>query len=310
MATLGTATTPVHVQKLLRQADEVVFCFDGDAAGPQAAWRALEVSLPLARRRASRSASCSCPRATIPTATCARTASEAFERELGAGAAAVGVPARRAARASTSQRPRAARAVQVSAKPLVQQLAAPVLRMQLVQRARAAGADRAGRCRAAARRARGAAVPRRRRRAGAPDRAPIPRPERAATCCAACSPTPALAAELDVELLDPSMPEAHALRAHRGGPRAAARRRAAACWSSRFHGTRVRAARAAARRPRRWRRTSTPRSAGARVPPGRSSRCASRRKHREMRVRSRGRLGAQSGVERADSIASSKSCAS
>jgi DNA primase len=48
VATLGTATTPVHVAKLLRLADAVVFCFDGDAAGRKAAWRALEVSLPLA----------------------------------------------------------------------------------------------------------------------------------------------------------------------------------------------------------------------------------------------------------------------
>ncbi|HEX7053560.1 MAG TPA: DNA primase [Burkholderiales bacterium] len=48
VATLGTATTPFHVAKLLRLADEVVFCFDGDAAGRKAAWRALEVSLPLA----------------------------------------------------------------------------------------------------------------------------------------------------------------------------------------------------------------------------------------------------------------------
>jgi DNA primase len=48
VATLGTATTPVHVSKLLRLADEIVFCFDGDAAGRKAAWRALEVSLPLA----------------------------------------------------------------------------------------------------------------------------------------------------------------------------------------------------------------------------------------------------------------------
>jgi DNA primase len=46
VATLGTATSPVHVQKLLRQSDEVVFCFDGDAAGRKAAWHALEVSLP------------------------------------------------------------------------------------------------------------------------------------------------------------------------------------------------------------------------------------------------------------------------
>jgi len=48
VATLGTATTPVHVSKLLRLTDEIVFCFDGDAAGRKAAWRALEVSLPLA----------------------------------------------------------------------------------------------------------------------------------------------------------------------------------------------------------------------------------------------------------------------
>ena len=46
VATLGTATTPVHVQKLLRQADEIVFSFDGDAAGRKAAWHALEVCLP------------------------------------------------------------------------------------------------------------------------------------------------------------------------------------------------------------------------------------------------------------------------
>ena len=45
VATLGTATTPTHVQKLLRQVEEVVFCFDGDDAGRRAAWRALENSL-------------------------------------------------------------------------------------------------------------------------------------------------------------------------------------------------------------------------------------------------------------------------
>ncbi len=47
VATLGTATTPVHVQKLLRQTDEIVYCFDGDKAGRRAAWRALENSLAL-----------------------------------------------------------------------------------------------------------------------------------------------------------------------------------------------------------------------------------------------------------------------
>ena len=45
VATLGTATTPIHVQKLLRVADEIIFCFDGDVAGRRAAWRALENGL-------------------------------------------------------------------------------------------------------------------------------------------------------------------------------------------------------------------------------------------------------------------------
>ena len=47
VATLGTATTPLHVQKLLRHTDEIVFCFDGDKAGQKAAWRALEQSLAV-----------------------------------------------------------------------------------------------------------------------------------------------------------------------------------------------------------------------------------------------------------------------
>ena len=46
VATLGTATTPQHVAKLLRLVERVVFAFDGDAAGRRAAWRALESCLP------------------------------------------------------------------------------------------------------------------------------------------------------------------------------------------------------------------------------------------------------------------------
>ena len=49
VATLGTATTPMHIQKLMRAADRVVFSFDGDSAGRKAAWRALQVCLPLLR---------------------------------------------------------------------------------------------------------------------------------------------------------------------------------------------------------------------------------------------------------------------
>jgi DNA primase len=49
VATLGTAITSDQAMRLLRLANEVVFAFDGDAAGRKAAWRALENSLPQAR---------------------------------------------------------------------------------------------------------------------------------------------------------------------------------------------------------------------------------------------------------------------
>jgi DNA primase len=48
VATLGTACTADHVQKLFRFTDSVVFSFDGDAAGRRAAGRALEAALPHA----------------------------------------------------------------------------------------------------------------------------------------------------------------------------------------------------------------------------------------------------------------------
>jgi DNA primase len=47
VATLGTACTPTHVQKLLRQTDQVIFSFDGDSAGRRAARRALDACMPL-----------------------------------------------------------------------------------------------------------------------------------------------------------------------------------------------------------------------------------------------------------------------
>jgi len=48
VATLGTATTPEHLNQLLKLAPDIVFCFDGDRAGRAAAWKALETALPLA----------------------------------------------------------------------------------------------------------------------------------------------------------------------------------------------------------------------------------------------------------------------
>ncbi len=49
VATLGTATTQEHLNKIFRITSELVFCFDGDPAGRTAAWRALENALPWAR---------------------------------------------------------------------------------------------------------------------------------------------------------------------------------------------------------------------------------------------------------------------
>jgi DNA primase len=46
VATLGTATSTYHIQLLSKYTQQLIFCFDGDAAGKQAAWRALENSLP------------------------------------------------------------------------------------------------------------------------------------------------------------------------------------------------------------------------------------------------------------------------
>lgn len=47
MATLGTATTANHLQRLFRYTSDIIFCFDGDQAGRTAAWRALQATLPI-----------------------------------------------------------------------------------------------------------------------------------------------------------------------------------------------------------------------------------------------------------------------
>lgn len=49
VATLGTAITAQHIQRLFQICPQVIFCLDGDNAGRQAAWRALEVILPVLR---------------------------------------------------------------------------------------------------------------------------------------------------------------------------------------------------------------------------------------------------------------------
>ena len=49
VAALGTATSKAHMEMLFRFTPELVFCFDGDRAGQQAAWKAVEAALPCLR---------------------------------------------------------------------------------------------------------------------------------------------------------------------------------------------------------------------------------------------------------------------
>ena len=132
VATLGTATTPVHVQKLLRQAEEVVFCFDGDAAGRRAAWHALEVSLEaLSDRKTVRFLFL--PAEHDPDSFVRERGFEAFEGEVKQSQPlSAFLLATLTARVDLSTLEGRSRLI-ADAKPLVKRIAAPALRVQLVK---------------------------------------------------------------------------------------------------------------------------------------------------------------------------------
>ena len=132
VATLGTATSPVHVQKLLRQTDEVVFCFDGDAAGRKAAWHALEVSLPyLADNKAVRFLFL--PPEHDPDTFVREKGAPAFEKKLGeARPLSEFLLDELKGRRDTGTAEGRSRLVH-EAKPLLQKLSAPALRLQLLK---------------------------------------------------------------------------------------------------------------------------------------------------------------------------------
>jgi DNA primase len=132
VATLGTATTPLHVQKLLRQADEIVFCFDGDDAGRRAAWRALENS--LAQLQDGKQVKfLFLPEGEDPDTYVRKHGKDAFETLV-----ARAVPLSRflleelAGRADMTSAEGRARCMH-EAKPLLKQMQAGALRMQLVR---------------------------------------------------------------------------------------------------------------------------------------------------------------------------------
>ena len=131
VATLGTATTPVHVSKLLRLADELVFCFDGDAAGRKAAWRALEVSLPLAPDHKP-VRFLFLPDGEDPDSFVRRHGKDAFESKLrDAGTLSQFLLAQLRAECDFATSEGRAKFLSI-AKPHVQKIAAPALRIQIV----------------------------------------------------------------------------------------------------------------------------------------------------------------------------------
>ena len=206
VATLGTATTPVHVAKLLRLADELVYCFDGDSAGRKAAWRALEVSLPLAQDHKPMRY-LFLPQGDDPDSYVRQHGAETFERMVTEAQTLssflLGELRARADLATPEGRSR----FLMEAKAYLPKVAAPALRLQLVKEVAALArvtqdeAERLLELRGAPTYTRSAPV--RAEKASA-----IPLEWKLLTRLFA---RPALALEIDRRVLDPGLPESEAL---------------------------------------------------------------------------------------------------
>jgi DNA primase len=212
VATLGTATSPVHVTRLLRElresGSELVFCFDGDSAGRKAAWRALEVSLPLATDTTAMRF-LFLPEGEDPDSFVRAHGKEAFERLIAPAQTLSGFLLGELRAQSDLATAEGRARFQVTARPFVQRLAAPALRQQLI-RAVAQLAQMAPEYADSYFAPQGEARPR--RPAAGRALAPILKSEEQHLL--RCVVThPALAEELDEALLDPDLPEAAALRA-------------------------------------------------------------------------------------------------
>jgi DNA primase len=133
VATLGTATTPIHVQKLLRQAAKVVFCFDGDEAGKRAAWRALENCLGQLVD-GKEVAFAFLPQGEDPDSYVRRAGREAFEKLIGDALPLSAFLLRELAGQSTLATEEGRAGLLRAAKPLLKQIVAPGLNLLLRKR--------------------------------------------------------------------------------------------------------------------------------------------------------------------------------
>ncbi|MES2771623.1 MAG: DNA primase [Pseudomonadota bacterium] len=133
VATLGTATTTSHVQKLLRQVEQIVYCFDGDSAGRKAAWRALENSLDILPAQ-KKIGFVFLPEADDPDSYVRREGKAAFERLLTQATPLSDFLLRELiAHCDLSSAEGRAKLI-ADAKPLIRRIPTPLIRMQLSKR--------------------------------------------------------------------------------------------------------------------------------------------------------------------------------
>jgi len=213
VATLGTATSATHVQKLLRQTDEVVFCFDGDAAGRKAAWHALEVSLPyLADNKSVRFLFL--PPEHDPDSFVREHGKAVFEKELDGAQPLSGFLLEELKARADVKTPEGRSRLAHDAKPLLQKISAPALQLQLLKMlADAAGMTQEETARITEIRAAGGYGARPAPARGVDRGAQAPELKLVRDLLQCLISKPALAKELSAGLLDQSSPEARALAA-------------------------------------------------------------------------------------------------
>ena len=133
VATLGTATTATHVQKLLRQVDRIVYCFDGDNAGRKAAWRALENSLEALPEQKS-IGFVFLPDTEDPDSFVRKQGAEAFDRLITQAMPLSEFMLRELASHCDMTSAEGRARLVAEAKPLLKRLQTPLLHLQLVKR--------------------------------------------------------------------------------------------------------------------------------------------------------------------------------
>ncbi|UGQ45529.1 DNA primase [Massilia endophytica] len=132
VATLGTACTTTHVQKLLRQTDTVIFSFDGDRAGRKAARRALEACLPHVSDDKTIKF-LFLPQEHDPDSYIREYGTEAFEQQVHEAMPLSQFLLREAAGDHDLDEPEGRARTQFDAKPMLQAMAPSALRLQIVR---------------------------------------------------------------------------------------------------------------------------------------------------------------------------------